>query len=117
MAIANNPVAVKLNAFPGENDPNNDSSGAGSYLISPDSRRVAFGYPPAGGVCCGEDLYTTSITGGTPTGPFATGARDDFYYPGLTFSTDGRRVIYVRFFYDEFGNYLSSSIWAANIPQ
>ena len=116
VAIANNPVSVKLDTLPGEDSPNAAQYGVGSYFISPDSQRVIFGYSLTDGSCCGNNLYTNSVTGGTPPA-FATNADDQFFQTSVKFASDGLRVIYVKNIYDEFGNYLSAAIWAANVPQ
>ncbi len=116
-AIANNPVSVKLDTLPGETGANADTFGVASYFISPDSRRVVFGYSLTDGSCCGDNLHTNAITGGTPPPPFATKADDQFYQSSLRFAADGRRVIYTKSVYDDFGDPISSSIWAANAPQ
>lgn len=116
VAIANNPVSVKLNTLPGETSANADTYGVGSYFIKPDSQSVVFGYSLTDGSCCGNNLYTNSITGGTPPPPFATKADDQFFQTSLQFADDGSRVIYIKNLFDEFGNFASSAIWAANIP-
>ena len=112
--IANNPVAVKLNTLPAGSLSNVTFS---SYLISPNSQRVIFGFTTPDGNCCADDLYTNSVAGGTPTGAFATDANNDYYRSSLRLTADGQRVIYTKNLYDEFRNYLSSTLWAANVPQ
>ena len=115
--IANNPLAVKLDALPGETGANADRYGTASYFITPDSRRVIFGYSLTDGSCCGDNLYTNSITGGTPPPSFAGKADDQFYQSSLRFTADGRRVIYTKSVYDVFADPVPASIWAANVPQ
>lgn len=117
VAIASNPVAVKLNNLPGENGSNAAFNGVNSYFITPNSQRVVFTYPPSDGSCCGRDFYSNAITGGTPTGPFATGANDDpFSSNGAPILTsDGRRVVYTKTVFDENFNQ-TTTLWAANVP-
>ena len=116
MAIANNPVSVKLNTLPAETGANADTFGVGSYFIKPNSQRVVFGYSLTDGSCCGNNLYTNSITGGTPSPPFATKVDDQFFQTSVKFAADGSRVIYAKNLFDEFGNFVSTTLWAANIP-
>lgn len=118
VAIANNPVAVKLNDLPGESGASAADFGVNSYFITPNSQRVVFTYPPSDGSCCGRDFYANAIAGGTPTGPFATGANDDPFSGGgaPVLTADGRRVIYSKTVFDENFNQ-ATTLWAANVPQ
>lgn len=116
VAIANNPAAVKLNRLPGENSEFAADYGVSNYYITPNSQRVIFTYPPTDGSCCGNNAYTNAITGGTPTGPFATAVNDDSTGGILTLTADARRLVYTKTIFDEFGN-STTTLWAANVPQ
>ncbi len=114
-AISNNPVAVKLNALAAETGANANDFGVGSYFITPNSGRVIFGYSRTDGDCCGNNFYTNAITGGTPTGPFATAVNDDSFGGAPTLTADARRLVYTKTVFDENFNQ-ATTLWTALVP-